>query len=62
VPEAWIDEDKTKVGHEIPFTRHFCKYVPQLLRLREYRAALLSAAVTGRLDIRNHGKKLEALA
>lgn len=26
VPNAWIDEDKTKVGYEIPFTRHFYKY------------------------------------
>jgi type I restriction enzyme S subunit len=30
--------------------------------LREYRAALISAAVTGQLDIRRHEKKLEALA
>jgi type I restriction enzyme M protein len=22
-PDAWIDEDKTKVGYEIPFNRHF---------------------------------------
>ena len=28
VPDAWIDEPKTKVGYEIPFTRHFYKYVP----------------------------------
>ncbi len=28
VPDAWIDESKTKVGYEIPFTRHFYKYVP----------------------------------
>ncbi|MGO4295826.1 type I restriction-modification system subunit M [Glutamicibacter sp. MCAF14] len=27
VPDAWIDETKTKVGYEIPFTRHFYKYV-----------------------------------
>ncbi|WP_069146522.1 type I restriction-modification system subunit M [Rhodococcus erythropolis] len=26
-PDAWIDELKTKVGYEIPFTRHFYKYV-----------------------------------
>jgi type I restriction enzyme M protein len=25
-PDAWIDESKTKVGYEIPFTRHFYKY------------------------------------
>ncbi|HLH17948.1 MAG TPA: class I SAM-dependent DNA methyltransferase [Bryobacteraceae bacterium] len=28
VPDAWIDEEKTKVGYEIPFTRHFYKYTP----------------------------------
>ncbi len=26
-PDAWIDEKKTKVGYEIPFTREFYKYV-----------------------------------
>ena len=26
VPDAWIDEEKTKVGYEIPFTRHFYQY------------------------------------
>jgi type I restriction enzyme M protein len=26
VPDAWIDEPKTKIGYEIPFTRHFYKY------------------------------------
>lgn len=28
VPDAWVDVKKTKVGHEIPFTRYFYKYVP----------------------------------
>ena len=28
VPDAWVDTKKTKVGYEIPFTRHFYKYVP----------------------------------
>ena len=28
VPDAWIDENKTKVGYEIPFTRHFYKFTP----------------------------------
>jgi type I restriction enzyme M protein len=27
-PDAWIDASKEKVGYEIPFTRHFYKYVP----------------------------------
>jgi len=28
VPDAWIDYDKTKVGYEIPLTRHFYVYTP----------------------------------
>lgn len=28
VSDAWIDESKTRVGYEIPFTRHFYKYEP----------------------------------
>lgn len=27
VPEAWVDRDKTKIGYEIPLTRHFYEYV-----------------------------------
>ncbi len=26
MPDAWIDDGKTKIGYEIPFTRHFYKY------------------------------------
>ena len=26
-PDAWLDRDKTKVGYEVPFTRHFYRYV-----------------------------------
>lgn len=26
VPDAWIDESKTKIGYEIPFTRQFYRY------------------------------------
>lgn len=28
LPGAWVDKKKTKVGFEIPFTRHFFKYAP----------------------------------
>ncbi|MBU3626596.1 SAM-dependent DNA methyltransferase [Polynucleobacter sp. JS-Safj-400b-B2] len=28
VPDAWIDHSKTKVGYEIPITRHFYVYQP----------------------------------
>ena len=26
VPDAWIDEKKSKIGYEIPFTRYFYKF------------------------------------
>ena len=28
VPDAWVDHEKTKIGYEIPFTRHFYVYTP----------------------------------
>jgi type I restriction enzyme M protein len=28
IPDAWVDESKTKVGYDIPFTRQFYVYVP----------------------------------
>jgi type I restriction enzyme M protein len=28
VPDAWVDHNKTRIGYEIPLTRHFYKYVP----------------------------------
>jgi type I restriction enzyme M protein len=28
VADAWVDYDSTKLGYEIPLTRHFYKYVP----------------------------------
>lgn len=28
VPEAWVDHAKTRIGYEIPLTRHFYRYVP----------------------------------
>jgi type I restriction enzyme M protein len=28
VPDAWIDHDRTKVGYEIPFNRHFYVFKP----------------------------------
>ena len=27
-PDAWIDPEKTKVGYEIPFNRHFYVFEP----------------------------------
>jgi type I restriction enzyme M protein len=37
VPDAWVDETKTKIGYEISFTRHFYRPVP-LRTLDEIRA------------------------
>jgi type I restriction enzyme M protein len=28
VPDAWVDHDKTKIGYEVPLTRHFYTYTP----------------------------------
>jgi type I restriction enzyme M protein len=28
VPDAWVDQAKTKIGYEIPLTRQFYRYVP----------------------------------
>ncbi len=28
VPDAWVDESKTKIGYEIPFNRHFYVFKP----------------------------------
>jgi len=42
VPDAWIDESKTKIGYEISFTRYF--YKPKALRgLDEIKADILAA-------------------
>jgi len=41
VPDAWIDESKTKKGYEINFTKYFYKYKP-LRSLAEIRADILA--------------------
>jgi type I restriction enzyme M protein len=28
VPDAWLDEERIKIGYEIPLTRHFYRYEP----------------------------------
>lgn len=40
VPDAWVDESKTKVGYEINFTRYFYQYTP-LRSLEDIRADIL---------------------
>jgi type I restriction enzyme M protein len=50
VPDAWIDESKTKVGYEIPFTRHFYKYQPlRPLSVIEAEIRALEAEIQGML-------------
>ncbi|WP_034893711.1 class I SAM-dependent DNA methyltransferase [Gillisia sp. Hel_I_29] len=41
VPDAWIDESKTKTGYEINFTKYFYKFKP-LRSLEEIRADILA--------------------
>lgn len=41
VPDAWVDEVKTKVGYEINFTKYFYQYKP-LRSLEEIRADILA--------------------
>jgi len=54
VPDAWVDESKTKVGYEISLNRYFYKYVPPrpladieaALRLTEHEIAEMLREVT----------------
>lgn len=41
VPDAWLDEKKTKIGYEINFTKYFYKYKP-LRPLADIRADILA--------------------
>lgn len=44
--EAWIEQDKTKVGYEIPFTRYFYKYeAPECSEDIEKRLSILEADI-----------------
>jgi type I restriction enzyme M protein len=46
VPDAWIDQEKTKVGYEIPFNRHFYNYVqPRPLEVIDAELKVLSAEI-----------------
>ncbi|MBM7408743.1 type I restriction-modification system subunit M [Methanococcus maripaludis] len=48
--EAWIDEKKTTIGYEIPFTRHFYKYVaPEQSDAIAERICTIEAELTGSL-------------
>jgi len=50
VPDAWVDESKTKVGYEIPFTRHFYLYqAPRPLETIEAEIRDLEQQIQGML-------------
>lgn len=51
VPDSWIDEDRTRIGYEIPFTRHFYEYTP-LRPLKEIETEIreLEAEIEGMLE------------
>ena len=51
VPDAWVDESKTKVGYEINFNRHFYRYTPPR-PLEEIEADLrqIEAEIAGLLE------------
>ena len=50
VPDAWVDESKTKIGYEIPFTRHFYEYEPpRELEVIEGEIRALEAEIQGML-------------
>jgi type I restriction enzyme M protein len=49
-PDAWVDESKTVIGYEIPFTRHFYKYVaPEKSDAIAERICVIEAELTGSL-------------
>ncbi|MEM9597027.1 MAG: class I SAM-dependent DNA methyltransferase [Acidobacteriota bacterium] len=50
VPEAWVDTSKTKIGYEIPFTRHFYEYtLPRPLEEIEAEIRALEEEIQGML-------------
>jgi len=47
VPDAWIDERKTKVGYEIPLNRYFYRYeLPRSLEIIEADIKTLEGEIT----------------
>ena len=56
VPDAWHDPDKTKIGYEIPLTRHFYTYTPPRLPGKEIDAEIkaLEAEIRGTARLEWH--------
>ncbi len=50
ISDAWVDEEKTRVGYEIPFTRHFYRYVsPRALEEIDAELEALAEEIMGLL-------------
>ncbi|WP_216644802.1 type I restriction-modification system subunit M [Candidatus Thiodictyon syntrophicum] len=50
VPDAWVDHSKTKIGYEIPFTRHFYVYqAPRPLAVIRSEIEALESEIQGLL-------------
>ena len=50
VPDAWVDTERTKIGYQIPFTRHFYVYEPpRPLEVIEEEIRALEAEIQGML-------------
>ncbi len=50
--DAWLDEDKTKIGYEIPFTRHFYEFTPMRpLEVIEKEIRALEQEIQGMLEV-----------
>ena len=47
VPDAWVDHAKTKLGYEIPLTRHFYRYSHRGRSRRSTPKSLKSRARSG---------------
>ncbi|NCB40647.1 MAG: SAM-dependent DNA methyltransferase, partial [Erysipelotrichia bacterium] len=59
VPDAWVDESKTKVGYEIPLNRHFYRYeaprqleaIADDIKALEYDIVKKLAEITGSAEV-----------
>lgn len=50
VPDAWVDQEKTRIGYEIPFTRYFYEYEPpRALEAIEQEIEALEGEIQGML-------------
>lgn len=50
-PDVWVDHGKTKIGYEVPFTRHFYRYTPpRPLEQIDAEIKLLEAKIQRMLD------------